>query len=327
METRDSQVGSMNTIDVTVAICTHNGAERIGHVLRSLCAQETTATWEVLIVDNAGTDDLAGIAASLSGDLPVPLRVVREPRAGLSFARALAGLEAEGEVVCFLDDDNPAEKGFVGAAADFFRAHPVAGIAGGKVMPEWECTPTALAASVCEFALAVNDRGDAEFRYEELTSGPVGAGMCIRADLLRSIYADPVFATCVTGRRGKSLASGEDAALCVKVRQRGAEAWYVPSMRCRHRIPAERMELAYLLRLYAGIGRGQAAVRRLHDRKARNLMLVPVIAARDALRWLRGCVSSHQVTDVGDRKTAAALHALHQRQLLARAAATLRIRS
>jgi len=52
----------------------------------------------------------------------------------------------------------------------------------------------------------------------------------------------------------------------------------------QHELPARRMEKDYLLRLYAGIGRGQAVVRRLYDWKARTPLAV-LIAGKDFIRW------------------------------------------
>lgn len=275
--------------DATVAICTHNGGARIGEVLRSLALQETgPLRWEIVVVDNGSTDNTAEVCRREAERISTPLRVVHEARLGLSFARQRAAKEAGGEIICFLDDDNPAEPDYVANAVAFFAANPKAGSIGGKVLPIWEAPPTPLAEAVSEFALAICDRGDTAFRYEGLTSGPVGAGMCLRSALLRQIYRDEQTAAMVTGRKGASLVSGEDTALAIRVKQLGYECWYVPALRIGHVIPASRMEFHYLLRLYEGIGRGQASVRVLYDWKARNRLLSILIGVKDLFRWIKG---------------------------------------
>lgn len=308
-------------LDATVAICTHNGGSRIGEVLRSLALQETgSLRWEVLVVDNGSTDNTAAVCQELARSFPSPLRVVHEAQLGLSFARQRAAEEARGDIICFLDDDNPAEPDYVANAVHFFATNPKAGSIGGKVLPLWETPPTPLAETVSEFALAICDRGDAAFRYEGLTSGPVGAGMCVRRQLLRQIYRNNQLAEAVTGRKGGSLASGEDTALAIRVKQLGFECWYVPAMRIGHMIPGTRMEFDYLLRLHEGIGRGQASVRSLYDWKARNSLLSALIGAKDLFRWALGKWRGPNQDRPGcDPRLAVQVHELKQRQLWGRA--------
>ena len=140
------------------------------------------------------------------------------------------------------------------------------------------------------YALAIVDLGDESLVYDWVAHGPVGAGLCIRRDLLLEALNDPVLCGAVTGRRGNSLASGEDMALAVKVFQAGYERRYEPSLRLRHRLPAERMTGEYLGRLCEGIGRGQAAVRRLWARRGQQRSTALLIGLKDALLWLRGVV-------------------------------------
>src|SRR5690348_8092021 len=86
--TRDPESAlSEQQLGISVVICTYNGAERLPQTLAHLAAQEDTGTiaWEVLVVDNASTDDTAEVARRCwPADAPAPLRVVGEPRMGLS---------------------------------------------------------------------------------------------------------------------------------------------------------------------------------------------------------------------------------------------------
>ena len=304
----------------TVAICTYNGAARIGYVLESLVNQTLPADqWEILVVDNASTDSTVEVCEGWRDRLPVPLHIVREERQGLSYARECAGQNARGEIICFLDDDSPAERDWLACAVQAFADRPQAGCLGGKVKPIWESEPTPLTLDVCIFAHAICDHGDAPFRYTGVSDGPVGAGLCIRSDILNRIYLESQLSNSLTGRKGTSLSSGEDTALGIVVGQMGYERWYVPSLHIHHRIPAHRTSFDYLLRLYAGIGRGQAMTRRLYDRKARNPVLGALIGVKDLLRWLRGVLlgpgKKYRNKEPGLRQQ---LHALHQRQLWGR---------
>ena len=276
----------------SVCICTHNGGQRLPAVIECLARQTApTDTWEVLIIDNASRDDTAAVAANLLAQHPAMQgRVVLEPEAGLSFARRRGAVESHGEIVCFLDDDNLAEPDFIETALQIFENHPKTGSVGGKVLADWETEPTPLVRAVEGYALAIVDRGDAPFAYAWVADGPVGAGMCIRRDVLLAALDDPNLCGSVTDRRGSSLVSGGDMALAVKVYQAGYERRYEPALRLRHRLPAERMTRDYLLRLYEGIGRGQAAVRRLWARHGDRRVVSFLAGLKDGLLWLRGCL-------------------------------------
>ena len=274
----------------SVCICTHNGGHRLSAVIECLARQTAPAdAWELIIVDNASTDGSGSIAAELMARHGLAQgRVVEEPQAGLSFARRRGAAEARGQIVCFLDDDNLADPDWVETALRIFAAQPRTGSAGGKGLADWEPEPTALVRAVEGFALAIVDHGDTPKTYDWVADGPVGAGLCIRRELLLAAVRDPVFCGAVTGRRGSSLVGGEDMALAVKVFQAGYDRRYEPALRLRHRLPAARMTRDYLLRLYEGTGRGQAAVRRLWARHGDRRWMALVVALKDFSLWLRG---------------------------------------
>lgn len=270
----------------SVCICTYNGETRMSAVLEALIRQDCPREqWEIVIVNNASSDNTGAVVEAIfKHHSEVAGRVVDEPRAGLSFARQRAAAEAKGELILFLDDDNIADPLFVRNAIQAFAERPKAGALGGRVIASWETTPTPLALAVQDFALAICDRGDRAFCYER-GGGPVGAGFCIRAVLLRAIYARDGEAASVIGRDKSGYGAGEDLALAVRVWEMGCECWYVPGLILEHQLPRRRMEPDYLQKLYFSIGQGQAAVRRIFDWKART-PLAWIIAAKDAFRLL-----------------------------------------
>ncbi|HEY2663111.1 MAG TPA: glycosyltransferase, partial [Candidatus Binataceae bacterium] len=99
----------MKSLGVSVAICCHNGEKLLTPTLAHLKTQRVSAEvpWEVIVIDNASTDRTAEVAVECwKGGAPAPLRIVREPRLGLSHARMRAFAEARHELVSFVDDDN-----------------------------------------------------------------------------------------------------------------------------------------------------------------------------------------------------------------------------
>jgi GT2 family glycosyltransferase len=103
---------------VTVVVVTWQGAHLLGPCLRSLARQ--TLPHEVLVVDNASTDDTADVLASYP-----EVRVIRND-ANLGFAGgAQQGLDAaRGEWVAFLNNDAVAEPGWLAALVTAAEADP-----------------------------------------------------------------------------------------------------------------------------------------------------------------------------------------------------------
>jgi glycosyltransferase involved in cell wall biosynthesis len=306
---------------ISVCICTFNGADRIGLVLEALGRQtDQSSGWDVLVVDNASRDDTDGaVRAAFAAHLPQRGRLVREEQAGLMHARRKATQEARGEMVVFLDDDNIPAPDYIERLGEILLAHPRAGVLGGRVEAEWLGEPTPLGRAVASFALAVCDRGDQPFAYRDVTGGPAGAGMVVSRALLRTIFEEASLASRVTGRNASGFGGGEDTAIVVRAHQLGYDVRYEPSLVVRHRIPAARTAPAYLLKLYEGIGRGQASLRPLYDARARSPVLGPLIASKEGLRWLLGGLRGpSRALRAEFGPLAPDVHRLHQRQVYGR---------
>jgi glycosyltransferase involved in cell wall biosynthesis len=132
-------------LGVSVAICCHNGGDRLPETLA--CLEEQCASgveWEVLIIDNASTDHIGEIAQqSWPEDAATPMRIVREPQLGISFARQKALREARYEIVSFVDDDNHVASDWVAVASEVMSADHELGALGSNLaasavaFPEW----------------------------------------------------------------------------------------------------------------------------------------------------------------------------------------------
>jgi hypothetical protein len=140
---------------------------------------------------------------------------------------------------------------------------------------------------VADFALAICDRGDKTIAYDGIGDGPVGAGLCVRRDLLRQVYSERRFARTVVGGTAVGAGSGEDTAISVAIKRMNWEILYVPYLVIHHLIPASRMTKDYFMHYYERIGRGQANVRQLFDWKART-PFAWLIGLKDFCRWQLG---------------------------------------
>jgi glycosyltransferase involved in cell wall biosynthesis len=118
-----------STPDLSVVICSLNGAAGVDRCLAGLSRQRFDGWIEAIVVDDGSTDDTADVAHRHGA------RVVRHPtNKGLSAARNSGVLAANSEIVAFLDDDCEPRPDW---AASILAVHGdgVLGV-GGPVIPD-----------------------------------------------------------------------------------------------------------------------------------------------------------------------------------------------
>jgi glycosyltransferase involved in cell wall biosynthesis len=255
-----------STPSVSVVIPTYNGQRYLGAVLGALALQTLApAQFEVVVVDNNSTVDLfAGrdvqVALRALKEHGVSLRCVRERQQGLTFARAAGVAAARAQIVCFLDDDNEPDAGYLAAGAHAL-ADQSAGLLISRVYPVYEVPPSP-AVLRREHLLAINYRlGDSPIRWPAscVICPALGAGLWIRKALFQEIQAR-FGAALLPDRVGTNLVSGGDIELGIGVGMLGFDRIYVPELVLKHHIPGWRVQAAYVSRLIVGIVRSEAAL-------------------------------------------------------------------
>jgi glycosyltransferase involved in cell wall biosynthesis len=86
-------------LTISAIVCAYNEARFLPACLFSLLAQTRPAD-EILVINNASTDDTAAVARGIPG-----VRVVDEPAKGLVLAREAARRLATGDVLAYMDAD------------------------------------------------------------------------------------------------------------------------------------------------------------------------------------------------------------------------------
>jgi glycosyltransferase involved in cell wall biosynthesis len=208
---------------------------------------------DILIVDNASTDNTPQLAAGFAATYP-QVTVLREPELGLSVARNLALTKARGEYVVFLDDDAEAEPGWLEAYRSFFLRPPSPNIAcvGGAVLPNHEVAPPTWLKSD-SFPL----------NWSQLTqpfrggAGPWGCNFALQ----RKVGLEQGGFSSGLGRKGKGLGAHEESEISNRLKQAGYAVWWLPTARIRHFVPAERLRLGWQLRSQFNQGRSSAVMR------------------------------------------------------------------
>ena len=214
--------------------------------------------WEMLIVDNASTDDTAAVARSVADANPDRVRVMVEPEIGLSAARNAGIAATEAEIIAFIDDDAFPEPGWLAAIVRGFR-RPEVMCVGGPVAPIIEGELPGWFSGRFLPYLTVWDLGDQEIdlSYNEY---PRGANIAYRRSGLDRIGG---FSTRL-GRKGASLLSCEEIELCLRLERAGYAVLYQPEARVRHLTPVGRLTPDWLAARFSAQGRSEAIINWMH---------------------------------------------------------------
>lgn len=123
----------------TVVVCTLGSNSILRQTVEALLAQEPGADsaidYDLVVVDNAPAS--GGTRRMLEGLSDPRLRIVDEPRRGLSWARNTGVLAATGEIVAFTDDDAVPDAAWLRSLVEVFSVDPTGAIGGatGLVAP------------------------------------------------------------------------------------------------------------------------------------------------------------------------------------------------
>ncbi len=133
----------------SVIICTYKRTHILEKAVTSILKQDfSPGDYEIIIVNNDPENDLSGLIHNLktkyTSDGCPPLKLVLCPFKGLSHARNAGISRAQGDIICFLDDDAVAEPDLLSEIEKTYRLDPNIGLVGGKILvqvpepkPDW----------------------------------------------------------------------------------------------------------------------------------------------------------------------------------------------
>jgi GT2 family glycosyltransferase len=283
----------MNKFRISVVLPTRNPHRgRLAEVLAGFARQTLPAAhWELCVIDNGSTPALQ--AADLAA--PVPLRIAREPRAGLLWARLRGIRETHGDYLLFIDDDTIPDDNLLAAAVEFMDAHPRVGTAGGRIDPRFESSPPPWIDSVA-WLLALRNNGPEPLEWHP-DSGtdfpywtPIGAGLLARRAALVPGYLDHVGRNAATIERiswaGQGAGGTEDKDLVLQTLRAGWSTGYAPAMRLIHIIPANRLQASYFETLLPRVQKLWAQTQYAHGFAPRPPIHPATLPIRIAKAWL-----------------------------------------
>ena len=258
----------MEKSGISIILCCYNSKELLAPTLKHIADQENADffPWELILVDNASTDGTGDYAINLweSLNCTAPLKVISEINPGLINARITGLKQSAYDYAIFCDDDNWLEKSYIANAYRIISTNPRIGICGGLgegvyatgSKPDWLSENIAAGyalgpqANIEEGPIA-NDRF---FLY--------GAGMVVRKILVENVYNDFNHSNLLlSGRKGKTLAAGDDSAICFFILMTGYQLWYSSHLKFKHYLVERRLSKDYTKRMYEGFGIASAHIK------------------------------------------------------------------
>jgi GT2 family glycosyltransferase len=242
---------------LTIAICTRNRPDQLRQCVQALqkyvLGQSITSDVEILVVDNASTDERTRAVAGSLG-----VRYAYEPKPGLDFARNLALELTASELLAFLDDDVIVDRGWLAGLGEALSEHPDAAAVTGLVLPYRLETAA---------QILFERRGGFGLGFEKARYGPIGpdpSSSCNPA--LFGVGANMMFRTGVLRRlggfdealdTGPPLAGGGDLDIFYRLIRADHPLIYEPRMLVFHQ---HRTDLRALRRQYWSWGQSFMAL-------------------------------------------------------------------
>jgi glycosyltransferase involved in cell wall biosynthesis len=267
-------------MDATVIICTYNRAESLRDTLRAVAALACAPgrQWEVVVVDNNSSDHTRTIVTDAQQDLPC-LRYEFEGQQGLSHARNRGITSARGTVLLFTDDDVLPEPDWLETTLRGLDTYG-ADACGGFIAPLWEVPPPAWLSERFHGFLAIrSDRTD-DYPITRAGDAPYGANMAIKRAVIDQVG---LFDT-NRGRKGTTLASGEDGEMFERVLAAGFHVVFLGGSRVHHKVEAFRLKKAYFRRWRLQTSRNLAVARGIPG--VRRICNIPLYLVPQFLRAL-----------------------------------------
>ena len=229
---------------ISAVICTYNRADMLPGAINSLVQQSLDPQqFEIIIVDNASTDDSAALVRTFQVEYTQhSIVLLHEARQGLSYARNRAWQHAKGQFVAYLDDDAKAGPNWLKDALQLFDTiGPTPLCLGGPAYPFY----TTAKPDWFQDTYEIRSWGN-EARFLDEGEAFAGLNMIWQKETLKQYGGFDVS----LGVTGDYLLLGEESALFRKIWQESDHAnfYYSPALHVQHWVPPTKMTVWYKLK-------------------------------------------------------------------------------
>lgn len=181
--------------------------------------------WEIIVIDNASTDDTASVSQKewLQYNLPdISFTILNEPRPRKYYALATGVENAKYEYIIICDDDNWLDRTYLGQAYETIHSNPLFGAVGGqgiavsdKELPGWFWEIQN------NYATGAQMEGSGDISAKGYLWG---AGMIFRRSLYKKVNDN--LPSLLLGPTQEETARAEDVELCMRFLLAGYRLYY-----------------------------------------------------------------------------------------------------
>ena len=239
---------------LSVIIATRNRAHAIAGSLDSIAASLANAApidAEIVVVDNGSRDATSKVVEQWAAGCPFPVRLVMEPRPGLSVARNRALGTAQGELLVFTDDDCRLSKEYISELLRYDASDVEPVLRGGSVeLGDQTDLPITIRTTATHQRF---NRHTDPATHDAIVGHISGCNMAMRRALVEKLGPfDERFGA------GSKLESGEDSDYLFRAYLAGFTLEYVPDMTVFHYHGRKQKPVGY--KLYRGYSIGTGAI-------------------------------------------------------------------
>lgn len=235
------------TLQASIIIASYDRANYLAMCLEALAVQTADrTTFEILIIDNCSTDNTSEVIRGFIESFPeMQVRYLFETEQGASRARNRGIRLANGELLCFLDDDTIASPDWLVNIVRGF-ADPSVGCVGGPAILDFQgrTVPPWLRGDLKGLLSGYGLRYCEPTEITRVAEYPFLCNMAIRKTVLDSVG----LLRTDLGPTGNNLVVGEETELTERIRQAGWKVMYLPEARVLHLVSPERLEKPYIYR-------------------------------------------------------------------------------
>lgn len=240
----------MSDINISVIICTFNGARKLEKTLSYLIGQHVSenVSWELILADNNSTDDTVSYCKAFWNQMQsgnVPLITLHEAKRGKLYALQRAIKAARGEYIVLCDDDNWLSSDYLQKAYELLTKMPKVAALGGFGIAAADCLPAWFADY--QFGYAVGPQAK-NTGYLDKTAFLWGAGMAFRKALYLEMYDS--IPSLLPEYKEANILSAEDTEFSLRLQLKGYSLYYDASLVYHHEITPERLTPDYRAKLF-----------------------------------------------------------------------------
>ncbi|MFD2167328.1 glycosyltransferase [Thalassotalea euphylliae] len=257
---------------ISVLFATHNGSLTLNTMLSAFQNLKVPATgWQVIIVDNASTDNTKSVVDSFKDKLP--LEYIHEPRQGKNQALNTGLAHVKGDIVLLTDDDVIPHPNWLVETERAANENPEFDIFGGKIAPCWpENTPDwvkNLVPKGITYAVTGDDWPEGKIS-PTMVWGP---NMVVR----RKVFDGGIIFNTDIGPNGTNYAMGSETEFNIRAHDTGGHrCWFNPKSSVQHIIRDNQVTWNWILGRARRFGRGEYCQQSEEYKDHRQIFQVPV---------------------------------------------------